>query len=216
MLLAIGRLIVEHEQQGQARAANLIERIKMLYVTESYRFEEIIKKSRFISVIYPCTSEQTVWQLLKTLQAEHPHANHIAFAFRIKTNEGIIYRFHDAGEPAGTAGKPIFQYIEGKNLINALIVVIRYFGGVKLGAGGLTRAYGQMAKQVIDVAALQPYIEMTTLHFTLDYEKFQAFEYALKKLNGQIIEQEFAGQIHLTVMLPVDKQGELESQFASV
>lgn len=216
MLLAIGRLIVEHEQQGQARAANLIERIKMLYVTESYRFEEIIKKSRFISVIYPCTSEQAVWQQLKSLQAEHPHANHIAFAYRIKINEGIIYRFHDAGEPTGTAGKPIFQYIEGKNLINALIVVIRYFGGVKLGAGGLTRAYGQMAKQVIDVAALQPYIEMTTLHFTLDYEKFQAFEYALKKLNGQIIEQEFAGQIHLTVMLPVDKQGELESQFASV
>lgn len=216
MLLAIGRLIVEHEQQGQARAANLIEKIKMLYVTESYRFEETIKKSRFISVIYPCTSEQAVWRQLKTLQAEHPHANHIAFAYRIKTNEGIIYRFHDAGERTGTAGKPIFQYIEGKNLINALIVVIRYFGGVKLGAGGLTRAYGQMAKQVIDVAALQPYIEMTTLHFTLDYEKFQAFEYALKKLNGQIIEQEFAGQIHLTVMLPVDKQGELESQFASV
>ncbi|WP_363331483.1 YigZ family protein [Methylobacter sp.] len=216
MLLAIGRLIVEHEQQGQARAANLIERIKMLYVTESYRFEEIIKKSRFISVIYPCTSEQAVWRQLKTVQAEHPHANHIAFAYRIKTNEGIIYRFHDAGEPTGTAGKPIFQYIEGKNLINALIVVIRYFGGVKLGAGGLTRAYGQMAKQVIDVAALQPYIEMTTLHFTLDYEKFQAFEYALKKLNGQIIEQEFAGQIHLTVALPIDKQGDLESQFAPV
>ncbi|TAK63403.1 MAG: YigZ family protein [Methylobacter sp.] len=188
----------------------------MLYVTESYRFEEIIKKSRFISVIYPCTSEQAVWRQLKTVQAEHPHANHIAFAYRIKTNEGIIYRFHDAGEPTGTAGKPIFQYIEGKNLINALIVVIRYFGGVKLGAGGLTRAYGQMAKQVIDVAALQPYIEMTTLHFTLDYEKFQAFEYALKKLNGQIIEQEFAGQIHLTVALPIDKQGDLESQFAPV
>ena len=70
---------------------------------------------------------------LKTLQAEHPHANHIAFAYRIKTNEGIIYRFHDAGEPTGTAGKPIFQYIEGKNIINVFIVVIRYFGGVKLG-----------------------------------------------------------------------------------
>ncbi len=186
----------------------------MLYVTESYCFEEIIKKSRFISVIYPCASEQAVWQQLKALQAEHPHANHIAFAYRIKTDAGIIYRFHDAGEPAGTAGKPIFQYIEGKNLINALIAVIRYFGGVKLGAGGLTRAYGQMAKQAIDVAVLQPYIEMTTLRFTLDYEKLQAFEYALKKADGRIIEQEFAGQIHLAVMLPVDKQEELASRFA--
>jgi len=216
MLLAIGSLIVEPEQQGQARAANLIERIKMLYVTESYRFEEIIKKSRFIGVIYPCASEQHVWRQLKTLQAEHPHANHIAFAYRIKTDAGIVYRFHDAGEPTGTAGKPIFQYIEGKNLINALIAVIRYFGGVKLGAGGLTRAYGQTAKQVIDIAALQPYREMTTLRFTLDYEKFQAFEYALKKADGRIIEQVFAEQIHLSVKLPVDKQGELASQFAPV
>jgi len=147
------------------------------------------------------------------LQAEHSHANHIAFAYRIKTKDGIIYRFHDAGEPTGTAGKPIFQHIEGKNLINVLIVVIRYFGGVKLGAGGLTRAYGQMAKQVIEIAILKPYIEMTTLHFTLDYERFQAFDYALKKVNGQIIEQVFAGQIHLTVTLPIEKQEDLKSQF---
>jgi uncharacterized YigZ family protein len=188
----------------------------MFYVTESYTFEDSIKKSRFISAIFPCSSEQAVWQQLKTLQAEHSHANHIAFAYRIKTNEGIVYRFHDAGEPTGTAGKPIFQHLEGKNLINILIVVIRYFGGVKLGAGGLARAYGQMAKQVIDTATLQAYIEMTTLHFTLDYERFQAFDYSLKKVNGQIIEQVFAGQIHLTVTLPIEKQRDLVSQFASV
>lgn len=186
----------------------------MFYVTEPYTFEDLIKKSRFISAIFPCSSEHAVWQQLKTLQAEHPHANHIAFAYRIKTNDGIIYRFHDAGEPTGTAGKPIFQHLDGKNLINALIVVIRYFGGVKLGAGGLTRAYGQMAKQVIEISALQPYVEMATLRFTLDYEKFQAFDYALKKASGQIVEQVFAGQIHLTVTLPIEKQGELESQFA--
>lgn len=188
----------------------------MFNITESSTFEECIKKSRFISVIFPCTSDQDVLHQLKTVQAEHPHANHIAFAYRIKTNEGIIYRFHDAGEPTGTAGKPIFQYIEGKNLINVLIAVIRYFGGVKLGAGGLSRAYGQMAKQVIDASTLQPYIEITTLHFMLDYEKFQSFDYALKKVNGRIVEQVFAGQIHLTVTLPVEKQVDLESQFTPV
>jgi uncharacterized YigZ family protein len=187
----------------------------MYYVTESYTFEESIKKSRFISVIFPCTSDQVVLPQLKTLHAEHPHASHIAFAYRIKTHEGIIYRFHDAGEPTGTAGKPIFQYIEGKDIINVLIVVIRYFGGVKLGAGGLTRAYGHMAKQVIEISTLQPYVEMTTLQFTLDYERFQPFDYALKKVNGQIIEQVFAGQIHLIVTLPAEKQRELESQFSS-
>jgi uncharacterized YigZ family protein len=186
----------------------------MFYITESYTFQDSIKKSRFISVIFPCTSDQVVLHQLKTLQAEHPHANHIAFAYRIKTNEGIIYRFQDAGEPTGTAGKPIFQYIEGKNIINVLIVVIRYFGGVKLGACGLKRAYGHMAKQVIEASTLHPYIEMITLHFTLDYERLQSFDYALKKVNGQIIEQVFAGQIHLTITLPVKKQCDLESQFS--
>ena len=185
----------------------------MFYVTESFTYEESIKKSRFISVMLPCASEQVVMQQFKTLQAEHPHANHIAFAYRIKTIDGIIYRFNDAGEPTGTAGKPIFQYLEGKDIINALILVIRYFGGVKLGAGGLTRAYGHMAKQVIEASTLHAYIEMATLRFTLDYEKFQSFEYTLKKLQGQIIEQDFAGQIHLKVTLPAEKQRELESQF---
>ena len=186
----------------------------MLYVTESCTFEDMIKKSRFISVILPCASADLVLPLLKILHTEHAQANHIAYAYRIKTNTGIIYRFHDAGEPTGTAGKPIFQYLEGKNIINVLVVVIRYFGGVKLGAGGLTRAYGQMAKQVIEASTLHPYIEMTTVHFILDYDKFQSFEYELKKVNGHIVEQDFAGQIHLTVTLPLEKQSDLESKFS--
>ena len=103
----------------------------MFHVTGSYQCEEIIKKSRFISFIFPIITEQDVVSHLKKLQAEHPHAHHIAFAYRIKTSESIVYRFFDAGEPTGTAGKPIFQHLEGKNIINVLVVVIRYFGGVK-------------------------------------------------------------------------------------
>ena len=72
----------------------------------------------------------------------------------------------------------------------------------------------QMAKQVIEASTLQIYIEMATVHFTLDYDKFQSFEYALKKVNGHIIEQDFAGQIHLTVTLPLEKKSDLESTFS--
>lgn len=186
----------------------------MLFITQSHTFEELVKKSRFIGAITPCESEQDVLHELKTLQIQHPHANHIAFAYRLKTNNGIIYRFHDAGEPTGTAGKPILQHIEGKNIINVLVVVIRYFGGVKLGAGGLTRAYGNAARQAIDGATMQPYIEMAMLHFTLDYDQFQRFEYALKKAAGQIIEQTFTGQIQLTIKLPADKVVELSNHFS--
>ena len=94
----------------------------MFYVHEPSTFEDSIKKSRFISLIFPCANDQVVLYQLKKLQAEHPHANHIAFAYCIKTNEGISYWFHDAGEPRSTARKPIFQYIEGKNIRENLAI----------------------------------------------------------------------------------------------
>ncbi len=86
--------------------------------------EEVIKKSRFLGFIYPCMSENQALAYLNDLRNEHGGANHIVFAYRIGTDKGIVCRFHDAGEPSGTAGKPIYQYIEGKDLINVLLVCI--------------------------------------------------------------------------------------------
>ncbi|MGZ8191142.1 MAG: IMPACT family protein [Methylococcaceae bacterium] len=171
-------------------------------VKSRHTLEDTIKKSRFIAVIVPCANEQDVLFNLKQLHEEHPNASHIVYAYRIKTEHGLVYRFHDAGEPTGTAGKPIFQHLEGKQLVNLLIAVIRYFGGIKLGAGGLTRAYSNIAKQVIDAAGICPYIEWVKVQLTLDYKQMQPLEYLLKKLDGQIIEQDFAGQVRLVVELP--------------
>jgi uncharacterized YigZ family protein len=167
--------------------------------------EENIKKSRFIGVIVPCASENDVLLNLKQLHDEYPNASHIAYAYRIKTDHGLIYRFHDAGEPTGTAGKPIFQHIEGKKLINLLIAVIRYFGGVKLGAGGLTRAYGNTAKQVIEAAEIGAFVEMINIPLTLDYKQMQPFECLLKKLDGHILKQDFAEQVRLIIQLPAEQ-----------
>jgi uncharacterized YigZ family protein len=174
----------------------------VFYLNQTFIIEESIKKSRFIGVIIPCADETQVLMALKQLYEKYPDATHIAYAYRLKTDNGIIYRFHDAGEPTGTAGKPIFQHLDGKNLINVLVAVIRYFGGIKLGAGGLTRAYSQTAKLVIEAAEILPYIEQATLTLTLDYKQLQSLEYWLKKLDGQMINQAFAGQVLITVRLP--------------
>lgn len=171
--------------------------------------EEIIKKSRFIGVILPCSSEREAGDALKALFEQHPHATHIAFAYRIKTAQGVIYRFHDAGEPAGTAGKPIYQHVEGKQLINVLVAVIRYFGGVKLGAGGLMRAYGGCAKQVIEAAELIDYVEFQTVTAILDYHRLQALEYRLRKLEGEIVHQHFGAQVALKIRVPAAHVDEL-------
>jgi len=185
-------------------------------VKSARTIEDNIKKSRFIGVIAPCASENQALLELKQLFSAHPNASHIAFAYRIKTDAGTVYRFHDAGEPTGTAGKPIFQHIEGKDLINVLIAVIRYFGGVKLGAGGLTRAYGNTARQAIEAADIGAYVELIDIRLTLDYKQMQPLDYLLKKLDGQIVEQDFAGQIKLLVRLPAEHVLTLRQSFPSV
>jgi uncharacterized YigZ family protein len=175
--------------------------------------EDIIKKSRFLGIISPCTSERDALLLLKKLHEQHPNASHIVYAYRIQSPNGLICRFHDAGEPNGTAGKPIFQHLEGKQLINLILVVIRYFGGVKLGAGGLTRAYGNVAKQVIETAEIIDYIEMSAVQLTLDYNQLQMLEYQLKKLDGEILRQDFAEQVLNQIKIPKHNLAELIAMF---
>ena len=176
----------------------------MYCVKTAQTIEDTIKKSRFIGIIIPCQTEKEALQQLNQLHQTHPNASHIVFAYRVKSPKGLVMRFHDAGEPSGTAGKPVFQHLEGKNLINVLIVVIRYFGGIKLGAGGLTRAYGNTAKKVINACTIAEYIDYAEIKVELDYKQMQLFEYQLAKLDGMIIKQDFAEKINLVVKIPVE------------
>ncbi|MDD2760081.1 MAG: YigZ family protein [Methylomonas sp.] len=185
----------------------------MKIVVKACECEEIIKKSRFIGIISPCRTERDAMSLLKSLHEQYPGASHIVYAYRIQSPNGLICRFHDAGEPSGTAGKPVFQHLEGKQLINLMLAVIRYYGGIKLGAGGLTRAYGNVAKQAIERAEIVDFIEMATLTLTLDYKQLQMLEYQLKKLDGEILQQDFAEQVISKIRLPQKNLDTLLVQF---
>ena len=163
-----------------------------------------------------CQGERDALQKLSLFANEHPHANHLAFAWRIRQPEGFINeRFHDAGEPSGTAGRPILAPLEGAGLINTVIGVIRYFGGIKLGTGGLTRAYGTAAKQAIDAAQLIPWVEMAELTLDLDYSQLQPLEYQLKKVDGTIIDQQFTDRVQVTLSLPKTELDGIKQQFTA-
>lgn len=108
--------------------------------------EIILKKSRFIGLYYEVNDVSEVKDILENLKKEHKKARHIPYAYKI----GPQAKKSDDKEPGGTAGNPIFNIIERKNLDNCLIVVIRYFGGIKLGAGGLLRAYSNTANKVCE------------------------------------------------------------------
>ncbi|OAI26344.1 IMPACT family protein [Methylomonas koyamae] len=174
----------------------------MKIVAAACQIEETVKKSRFIGVINPCRSEAEALAILTDLHLRYPDASHIVYAYRVQSADGLVCRFYDAGEPSGTAGKPIFQHLEGKQLINLVVAVVRYFGGIKLGAGGLTRAYGNVAKAVIEAADIVDYVEFAEVDLTLDYSRLQPLEYQLKKLDGSILAQEFSDNVRLTVKLP--------------
>ena len=108
-------------------------------------FKYEIKKSKFIAYYYEIESKEEANTILETLKKEHKKARHIPFAFKIENQ----IKKSDDKEPSNTAGTPIYNLIEKNNLNNTLIAVVRYFGGIKLGAGGLTRAYLTAAKEVL-------------------------------------------------------------------
>lgn len=105
----------------------------------------LIKKSKFLTFLYEIDNLEEIKEILNNLKIEHKKATHICYAYKI----GVNAKYFDDGEPTGTAGKPIFNVIEKKNLDNIFIIVIRYFGGIKLGAGGLFRAYSNCASEIL-------------------------------------------------------------------
>lgn len=115
-------------------------------------FELEVKKSRFLAWVEPVADMPEAKARIQQLRQQYGDARHVCFAFYVHGNSGMS----DDGEPSGTAGKPIFNVINHKHLINVVAVVVRYFGGVKLGAGGLSRAYGGAVSQALELAVYQP------------------------------------------------------------
>ncbi len=107
------------------------------------------KGSRFIAYLYPIKTPNDAENILKSLKKEHYNATHVCFAWRVGNGEEKQFRYSDDGEPNGTAGIPIYHALQGSGLFNVLIASVRYFGGTKLGTGGLIRAYSASAKSVL-------------------------------------------------------------------
>lgn len=177
----------------------------MQSIAQSGQAEQTINKSRFVAAVAYCANESEVNAFLKSLAAKHPHAHHLAFAYQLKTPEGITQRLHDAGEPSGTAGRPIMQHIEGHKLINACVAVIRYYGGINLGTGGLARAYGSAARLAIEAAQLIPFVEMCEIELVLDYSRLDSLTRELAKVNGKLTDKKFDERVTVIACLPVSE-----------
>ena len=146
---------------------------------------EEIKKSRFIVNAAPVISAEQAAQFIDSIS--DPNATHNCWAWKI----GQQYRFNDDGEPTSTAGRPILSAIEGQDCDQVVVVVTRYFGGIKLGTGGLIRAYGGSASHCLQQATLIELIARITLQFHCYYNEWPIIENRLKELDAIIENQEF-------------------------
>ena len=139
-------------------------------------YEITIKNSKFIGVIIPIESLDDVKDNINTIKEEYKNATHYCYAFTLINNKG----FSDDGEPNKTAGIPILKIIESNGLVNVLVVVIRYFGGIKLGPGGLIRAYSNTCKEVINKSTLVELIKGIEASITFSYSKEKEVNYLLE------------------------------------
>lgn len=185
----------------------------MYSIDTLYQSNYEIKKSNFLAFL--CTINQFE-ALHVNLKKEHPKANHIVWALReLNEYRQIVENSSDDGEPKGTSGPPILNVMRGEELIDCAILVVRYFGGIKLGTGGLVRAYGTSAKEVIKNASLILYEEKEEVKFYTPFALLARFEHYFSHLNIGEIQKEFNESGALWQTLMSDEQKKSFEDFSS-
>lgn len=169
-----------------------------LTISQNTHFEMTIKKSRFICTIARIPNEDEAQALIASVSAANRKANHNCFAYMIGDRDQI-QRESDNGEPSGTAGVPILEALQLAKIHNVIAIVTRYFGGIKLGAGGLIRAYSNVTTNAIHQAGLVQRIKQSSLIITSSYAQHNQLTYYLKDHHLQIADEQFAVNVTTTV-----------------
>jgi uncharacterized YigZ family protein len=164
----------------------------MRTVAEPWRAETEAKRSRFLAFLVP---HHDFPGLQERLKAEHPKASHVVYAWRhINEYDQIVENSSDDGEPKGCAGAPVLNVMRGAELVECALLVVRYFGGIKLGTGGMVRAYGAAARAVVEAAQLQPWERQHTRRFRCVYSHLRQVEYLLERHGLESLERTFEGE----------------------
>ena len=170
-----------------------------------------IKKSRFLAHASPVETSQQA--LAYVQRVSDPSATHNCWAYRI----GQDYRFNDDGEPGGTAGRPILQAIEGQGIDRAVVMVTRWYGGIKLGAGGLARAYGGTAAECLRLAERVPIVMMARLGVHCDFADLTLMKARLKEIGTEFEQENFdATGVTLQLRLPQDQIAEAKARIVDI
>ncbi len=176
------------------------EQLRQLISTHSSELK--VKGSRFIADLVPVKTSSDAKAALDTIRKREFNANHHCFAWRIVSGGDISERSSDDGEPAGTAGKPILQILASAGLINTLAVVTRYFGGTKLGKGGLIRAYGGVIQEALPGLRTKLYRLRVKLACRCPFDLSNHVYRLVEGYEGEIVSQDYGEEVDFLLLLP--------------
>lgn len=177
-------------------------------IKKDFIAEEEIKKSRFICHLKRVYTEEEARAFISEIKKEHHKANHNCSAFTLGERQEI-QRSSDDGEPSGTAGVPMLEILKKREITNVCAVVTRYFGGIKLGAGGLIRAYAGSVGHALDQVGLVKFVTQEQLILTLDYGNYDGLQRFLSTQGLVISESEFLSDVTVKLFVDLDKMEQL-------
>ncbi|EMP56137.1 hypothetical protein MSNKSG1_09698 [Marinobacter santoriniensis NKSG1] len=174
--------------------------------------ETEVKKSRFIARVAPVASRDEVHQWLAQAHRDHPDARQICWAYQIgRPGSAAEAAMNDDGEPSGTAGKPILNVIQHKDMGDVLVMVIRYFGGIKLGAGGLVRAYAGAAESVLSAVDRVVHQPMTSVKVTMSFADEQPLRHWCEVNGARVDSVDYGTSVTADVLVPDEKVNALKA-----
>jgi len=179
--------------------------------------EQIIKKSRFITHIQRAENKDQAKAFIQSIKAQHPDARHHCWAYIAgHPTASIDVAFSDDGEPSGTAGKPILNVIQHRNVGEIVAVVVRYFGGIKLGAGGLVRAYSSSASLAVDKLEVITLVERKSFNITFNYSVESSIKHLLETHNITIQKANYTARVSLSIDVPASDIESLNQQLINI
>ena len=184
----------------------------LLYtLTDTCQHTTEIRRSRFVALAAPVVSVEQAMHFLR--DASDPAASHHCWAYRV----GLAYRFTDGGEPGGSAGRPILQAIDSQDMDGVAVLVMRWFGGIKLGVGGLIRAYGGTAAECLRQAPRVPLVATVSAALRCDFSDQARLKADFRTLEAVIEKEDFdATGVHWQVRLPASRVAELQARVADL
>lgn len=182
----------------------------------SGKAEISVKRSRFIAEAVSVASPEEAREKIKGKREEFPDSTHVVYAFVTGNRASEVSGMSDDGEPPGTAGKPVMDALKGSGVYDVLITVVRYFGGTKLGTGGLVRAYSESARQAIGNMPVKEFISEEPFSLKVPYGLHEKVKLVVKGAGGRIEEEKFGDEVILSIQVPVARLKECDRELRNI